>query len=851
MVGQLVGHYRILEKIGAGGMGEVFRARDERLGRDVALKLIRPASSDNPDHLRRFEQEARAAAALNHPNILAIFDVGFEGTAPYIVSELLEGKTLRDRMSAGPMPVRETSDYALQVAQGLTAAHDRHIVHRDLKPENLFLTNDSRVKILDFGVAKLQTPAEEKRSIENLTTVTKSGAVIGTVAYMSPEQLRGKTVDHRSDIFSFGAILYEMLAGARAFRGETEVDTMTAVLREEPAHARLEQASIPAGYQDIVKHCLEKEPENRFQSARDLAFALQTLSGSSANGVSPFRRQRPKTSAVLPWAIAAVLAAAALLLTLHQFGASTPSPFYRRLTFEAGTVYAARFGPDGQSIVYGAAWNDKPVQLFSTVGNSLLAQPLGLSDANLLAISPGNELALVLHGNHSGQLETVDGVLARSPMAGGSPREILSDVRWADWDPKGELAVVHYVNGGSRLEYPIGNVLYKSPGWISHIRFSPQGDKIAFMDHHTLWDNVGTVCVTDLSGKLKTLTRQWESEHGVAWRPDGKEIWFTAAEKGNNLNLMAVDLSGSVRTVLGLPVGLTLQDMASDGRVLVTLNSKRLALAMTTLGSQEDVELSWHDWNVVKDISRDGQSVLFEDSSEAAGPGYAVALRKLDGSLPIRLGEGSAGGLSPDGKWAISISTGQPTQITLLPVGPGQPRPVEVTALEHVQSGWAHFRGDGKAIFVNGNESGRATRCYSLELDGGKPTPVMPEGIPCGPTSPDGRLMAGEASNAIVVLYPLVGGPPKLVPGLESGFHPVQWSSDSSSIYGYRGGDLPSKIYKVDISTGRQTLVQELAPAAPAGVVMVAPIVVSADGTRFAYSYSQTLSVLYLISGLH
>src|ERR1700756_3253944 len=253
MIGQRVGHYRVLEKIGVGGMGEVFRAHDERLGRDVALKFIRPASSDNPDHLRRFEQEARAAAALNQPKIVAIYDVGFEGTTPYSVSELLQGKTLRQRLAEGPIPLREASSFALQVAQGLTAAHERHIVHRDLKPENLFITQDDRVKILDFGVAKLQAPPDESRGIESLTTVTKSGAVVGTVAYMSPEQLRGKPVDHRSDIFSFGAILYEMLSGHRAFHGETEVDTMTAVLREEPAAASLDQAAVPARSPGIHK----------------------------------------------------------------------------------------------------------------------------------------------------------------------------------------------------------------------------------------------------------------------------------------------------------------------------------------------------------------------------------------------------------------------------------------------------------------------------------------------------------------------------------------------------------------------------------------------------------------------
>src|SRR5579864_7604333 len=341
MAGQVLGHYRILEKIGSGGMGEVFRARDERLGRDVALKLIRPASSDNPDHLRRFEQEARAAAALNHPNILAIYDVGFEGSVPYIVSELLEGKNLRQRLQEGPIPVKEASDYALQIAHGLTAAHERLIVHRDLKPENLFLTNDGRVKILDFGVAKLQAPAHEDRTIESVTTVTKHGAMIGTVAYMSPEQLRGKPVDHRSDIFSFGAILYEMMSGSRAFRGETEVDTMTAVLREEPAIANLDEAAIPAGYRDIIQHCLEKDPENRFQSAKDLAFALQTLSGSSPLRIDSSSKKRTRSLGTLPWALVAVLAGATALLAITELlRTSLPSPVYRRLTFEAGTVYS-------------------------------------------------------------------------------------------------------------------------------------------------------------------------------------------------------------------------------------------------------------------------------------------------------------------------------------------------------------------------------------------------------------------------------------------------------------------------------------------------------------------------------
>jgi len=850
MIGQLVGHYRVLEKIGSGAMGEVFRARDDRLARDVALKLIRPASSDNPDHRRRFEQEARAAAALNHPNILAIYDVGFEGGVPYIVTELLEGQNLRQRLVEGAIPVAQAAAYALQIAQGLTAAHERMIVHRDLKPENLFLTRDGRIKILDFGVAKLQAPPNQGNSLESMATVTKQGAIIGTVAYMSPEQLRGKSIDHRSDIFSFGAILYEMLAGDRAFRGETEVDTITAVLREEPSVERFEEKAVPSGYQDIIGHCLEKEPQNRFQSAKDLAFALQTLSGAQDSRVT-FRKKTGRGRAA-PWIVVAVLAVATAVFALMQLLRRPASPpAYRRITFEAGTVYSARFAPDGQSIVYSAAWNDKPVQLFSTVGNSLLAQPLGLTDATLLAISRKNELAVVLHGIHSGQLETVGGMAARAPLAGGSPKEVLANVRWADWDARGDLAVVNYVDGHSRLEYPIGKVLYQSRGWISNIRFSPQGDKIAFMDHPALWDNLGTVCVVDMAGHVQTLTPQYDSERGIAWHPNAKEIWFTATQKGTNLNLMAVDLSGKLRTVLDLPTAIMLQDIAPDGTVLAALDTKRLAMAYSTLGAKLDMELSWHDWNVAKDISPDGKFVLFEDASEAAGAGYGVALREVDGALPVRLGDGSAGGLSPDGKWAISISTSQPQKVTLLPIGAGQPRPVDIRGLEHVQTGWARFLSDGERLILNGNEPGHASRCYMLNISGGKPLAVTPDGSACGPSSPDDRFVVGVwPTKSSFAIYPLAGGPPRGIDAPTDGFLPVQWSADGSFLYGYHLGELPGKVYKLAIAGGAETAIHELRPNVLAGVVTIAPVLVNRDGTRFAYSYNQTLSVLYLITGL-
>jgi eukaryotic-like serine/threonine-protein kinase len=848
MTGQLIGHYRVIEKIGSGAMGEVFRARDERLGRDVALKLIRPASSANPDHLRRFELEARAAAALNHPNIVAVYDIGVHDGSPYIVCELLEGQTLRQRLAEGALPVRLAIDYSLQIVQGLIAAHDRRIVHRDLKPENLFVTSDGRVKILDFGVAKLQSaPEDSQRPVEELTTVTKSGSVIGTVAYMSPEQLRAKAVDHRSDIFSVGAILYEMLTGRRAFRGETEVDTITAVLREDPPEIHLEEASVPVSFQQIVHHCLEKEPENRFQSARDLAFALETLASASGERISRFRAPRSQTR-ILPWAIAGVLLAATLLLLGNQWRQKPVSPSYRRVTFEKGTLYSARFGPDYQAIVFSAAWNGRPLQLFTTVGDSLLTQPLNLSDASLLAISRTGELAVTLHSSHIAHLESEGGTLARTPLAGSSPREILENVPWADWDANGELAVVHHAEGRDRIEYPIGHVLYQSSGWVSHLRVSPQGDKIAFIDHPVLWDDGGSVSTIDLGGHLSVLSPGWESLDGLAWSPNGKEVWFTAAKKGYNRDLLSVSLSGQVRKILDLPSGMTLQDVAPDGRVLVSLDEERVSLATTTRDGKP-VDLSWHDWNIAKDISRDGQSILFEDASEASGPHYSVALRKLDGSSPVQLGEGSAGGLSPDGKWAISILAGTPGRVTLFPVGPGQPRTIPAPGLEKIHNGTARFLADGKHITINANEPGHGVRCYLLNVDGGKPVPVTPEGVTGGLVSSDGLyILANNGSSAAV--YPIAGGAPRSIPGIEPGFIPLQWSEDDSSIYGYRPGQVPTKVYKINLASGQTSVIQELQPQVATGVVEIAPVVMNRDGSRFAYSYDQVFSVLYIISGL-
>lgn len=851
MIGQTLGHYRIIEKIGDGGMGEVFRARDDRLARDVALKIVRPAVSSDQDRLRRFEQEARAAAALSHPNIVAIYDIGVHDGSPFIVSELLEGQTLRQRLFEGPLSVKQVLDYALQIVQGLVAAHDKHIVHRDLKPENLFLTRDGRAKILDFGIAKL-LPAEETqvRVSATMTTQTKSGLVLGTVAYMSPEQLRAKAVDHRSDIFTFGAILYEMLTGQRAFRGETNVDTITAVLKDEPVEISEIRPGVPAAFEPIVAHCLEKDPENRFQTARDLAFALGTMS-SVAGKTAPVKVVPWRGRKRLGWIVAALLLAGAATLVGSRL-TSAENPVYQRLTFEQGTIYSARFTADGRNIIYGASWNGRPVRLYSTLSNSPLEHALDLSDAHLLAVSRSNEIAVELHGNHGSRLEFIDGTLARASVEGGAAREILEGVRWADWAPNADLAVVHHVNGRSRLEFPIGKVLYETGGWISHARVSPRGDSIAFLEHPALWDDRGTVVVLALSGQKKTLTGEWESEDGLAWNAQGSELWFTAVEQGYNRALRAVNLSGHQRKILSVPGGLTLQDVAIDGRVLTTFDNERLAMETASKDGKGVQDLSWYDWSIAKEISRDGQSVLFEESSEPAGPHYAVAMRRLDGSAPVRLGDGSPGGLSPDGKWAIAIFSGAPEHLVLLPIGAGEPRNISAAGIDHLENGSARFMPDGGRIIFSGSEVGHLARTYVLDISGGTPRAITPEGVIATVSSPDGKFVAGLDSRSRIGLYPVDGGEPRSVPGLEdAGFTPAQWSEDGSALYVYRPGEIPLRLYRVDIANGRQKLMREIGPArGRSGVVSIGPIAITRDASQCVYSYYHALSVLYVISGL-
>jgi eukaryotic-like serine/threonine-protein kinase len=849
MTPQVVGHYRILEKIGSGGMGEVFRARDERLGRDVALKFVHPSCATDPDRLRRFDKEARAAAALNHPNIVAIYDSGIHEDAPYIVSELLEGQTLRARLTTGPLSTRQAAEFGWQISQALVAAHEKLIIHRDLKPENIFITRDERIKILDFGIAKLLPDREGKdHSMGTMETQTRMGSLLGTVAYMAPEQLRAKAVDGRSDLFSVGAILYEMLTGKRAFSGETDVDTITAVLREDPPEMTAERGSIPPAFDQIVHHCLEKDPERRFQSARDLSFALATLAGAATTQeiVSPWLGVR--VSRIGLGILGSCLLAAAVWFAAAKFHRPAENPQYERVTFQRGTVFAARFAPDGR-IVYEAAWNNREPRLFTTLANPAQTNTLDIAGAHLLAISSSNELALQVNGRHGAFLNYVGGTLAQAPVAGGSPRELLDNVTSADWSPSGELAVIHEVKGHSQLEYPIGKVLYHSSGWISHLRFSPSGDRLAFIEHPAVWDDRGFVVLADLSGNVTRLTQEYASAYGLAWHPSG-EVWYTAVLAGTQRRLMAVTPSHKVREVMTDAIALNLQDIGPDGRVLLTSEDPRVIMEFLGPGDREPRDLSWYGASVIKDISRDGQWILFEEFSEPFGADYAVAARKVDGSPPIHLGSGSPGGLSPDGKWALDISVGSDPKVTLVPIGPGPARDIPILGLEHVQNGSAHFLPDGDHIVLNGNEPGHGVRGFRLDLTGGKPVPITPEGMEIQIPSPDGRWILGRKPDAPLVLVSLADGEIRPMSGLEPQDNVAGWTTNSDGLYLYRIDRRPLQIDRVDIRTGTRTLARNVIPSEKMGVISISPVVMTADASEIAFSYYQNITSLYIVRGL-
>ncbi len=842
--GARLGPYEVIGPLGAGGMGEVYRARDTRLGRDVALKVLPASVASDPDRRARFEQEARAASALNHPNIITLLDIGDADGVSYIAMEHVDGKTLRDLLAAGPLPSRKVLEIAEQLADGLAKAHGAGILHRDLKPDNVMVSKDGFVKILDFGLAKLgPAPVEGASNLETAARpATSPGAVMGTVGYMSPEQASGRPVDFRSDQFSLGTVLYEMVTGTRPFMRKTSAETLVAIIREEPDDPAKLNPRSPAPLRWLIERCLEKDPEDRFTSTRDLARDLgslrEHLSESSVSGDAQApAHARTRSWRLLAW-VGLGLAAGVGLAALAWRSPSVPAapPEFRRLTFRRGTISAARFAPDGQTVVYSAAWEGRPSEVFVVRLDGPESRSLGLASAELLSVSPSGELAICLGRTVRWGFEGY-GTLARVPLGGGSPREVLENVSDADWAPDGSLAVARNTGLRRRLEFPIGKVLHETAGWISHVRIAPDGRRVLFLDHPLRGDNIGAATVIDDTGGRKVLA---PFAVDVAWAPQGDGIWLDDGR--------FVDLAGDARAALASPGGNGLYDVAKDGRQLLGRASRRREAMGVGSGEKSERNLTWLDWSHPDDLSANGRMLLFDEQNEVDRNGdYAAYLRASDGSPPIRLGAGASIGLSPDGKWALAILvTGD---LVLLPTGAGEPRRLSP---EGVRLHWAVFFPDGERLLISGNEEGRGNRLYVRDLDAGKPRPVSPEGVSFvwSALSPDGRQAVATDAEGTPRLFPIEGGEPQAIPGVTRDDIPLRWSADGRALYVQRGSDVPSVVEIVDLGTGRRRLWKELRPPDPAGVASIGPIVIAPDGSSYVYSYRRLLDDLYLAEGL-
>jgi len=843
-------------------MGEVWRARDTKLSRDVAIKVLPEAVASDPKALSRFEHEAKAVAALSHPNILAIFDFGNQDGIAYAVTELLEGETVRALLAKGPLSPRRAVEISVQVAHGLAAAHGKGVVHRDLKPENLFATKDGHVKILDFGLARWAGPAAQgdETSAPTAEKKTDPGVVMGTVGYMSPEQVRGEVVDHRSDIFSFGAVLYELLSGRQAFRRPSSVETMAAILKEDPPEIEESGRSIPMGLRRIVDHCLEKSPARRFRDALDLAFALGNLSSGQDRADSPLG-PRGRTVAPKRAALAALLVSIAGVAGWLLKQGPSPLPSFRKLTFGRGAIDGARFVPGSRDVVYSARWQGNPSAVFLLREGSPEPRALEVPAAVLLGASSQGTVAVQTRGTlHNGLFE---GTVSVVPLAGGGAREVSRNATAADFSPEGSsLCLVSSMNAFSyQLEWPQGEVLLKGSTVLASPRV--RGDLVAFFRSKYEGGAEGEILVMGKGGTPRPLAAS-KGFVSLAWGPDGNEIWFSAYDGSESL-IEAISLKGRRRILARHPGRLELVDVDPGGRCLAIASSHLRQAFGRAPGAAHDLDITWLEAQTPSGLSLDGKLVLLTRFGDwEMLDRVSLYLRPMDGGAAVKVGTGSGGAhLSPDGRRVITweADVGGRNGVRLIPAAVGASRWYSLKGVARGVDGlWFHPSGSQVYFDDEGKQS-----IARLDLESGTVTPdVVPPSVTYflgqNPFSPDGRRMLlmdaavavpeGDAFLMSLLLFEGERSKPVPVKGNRQTEAVAGWDDASLEVYLYDRNAIPAEVVRWNPVTGTRIPFLQIAPPDPTGVWGIQALHVTPSGRAYAYGVVRKLSDLYLIEGL-